>query len=338
MDRDTVGGTMEVCAQDVAIELVFDFDGTITTDDTIASLAKAAMDFHVDRGRSRSEMASAWKTIEQSYAQDLSNYHKTYAAPDGKPPETPLETAMARLWPIRRLETPKAITMDRFSGHQRRHVELASLARVEDEGLFKGIWPDYLVSAGQQDRLKSRVCLRKGFDTFATLAKRNHEMHILSVNWSDSYVKGVLGSDIMTSVIANTINPEDGSISATGAFENLNQHGLWPEVLTVAQDKLAALRSLYCRRQLLNPNKELLFIYFGDSTTDVECFMEIGGVIISDREDSGLLNLLRYELGYYVPHVAEWEESGFTCWARDFSELLKHNYLERRALAAGKAG
>ncbi|ROV88388.1 hypothetical protein VMCG_10522 [Cytospora schulzeri] len=305
--------------QGVAVELIFDFDGTITTEDTIASLANAAMAFQVDRGSSRSEITSAWKTIQQSYAQDLTDHHETYVAPDGKPPETPAEIAMARLWPIRHIEEPIQIMMDRVSGRQRRHIELASLARIKDEGLFQGIWPDYLFSAGQQDRLHSRVRIREGFESFFKQARQqDHDMHVLSVNWSADYIKGVLGNCDMTSVIANKVNQEDGSISASGAFEEPVEGGLWPDVLTVANDKVVALRNLYWRRKLLVPDKELLFIYFGDSTTDVECFVEVGGVIISDNEDSGLLRMLRQELDYHVPHVSVWKEGGFTCWARDF--------------------
>lgn len=330
-DEATTGDRL----QDVALELIFDFDGTITTEDTIASLVKAAMDFQVDRGSSRSGMTSAWKRIEQSYAQDLTNHHKTYVAPDGKPPETHADIAMARLWPIRRLISPTHIMMDRFSGRQRRHVELASLARVKDDGLFQGIWHEYLLSAGQQDRLNSRVRIREGFESFFTQASRqDHDMHVLSVNWSADYIKGVLGNCNMTSIIANKITPEDGSISATGAFEESNERELWPDVLTVANDKLMALRSLYWRRKLLIPDKDLHFIYFGDSATDIECFVEVGGVIISNDEDGGLLSILRQELNYDVPHISVWEEGGFVCWARDFSELLQSDYLRRRVLAA----
>lgn len=336
MNHDPDEATMGDRLQGVALELIFDFDGTITTEDTIASLVEAAMVFHVDRGSATSSgMTSAWKRIEQSYAQDLINHQKTYVAPDGTPPETPAGIAMARLWPIKRLESPTHIMVDRFSGRQRRHVELASLARVKDEGLFRGVWPEYLLSAGLLDRLHSRVRIREGFESFFTQAsQQDHNMHVLSINWSADYIKGVLDNCDMTSIIANKTNPEDGSISATGAFEECVKRGLWPEVLTVANDKLMALRSLYWRRKLLMPDKDLQFVYFGDSTTDVECFAEVGGVVISNDEGSSLLSVLRQDLNYHVPHVSMWEEGGFVCWARNFSELLQYDYLTRRAVAA----
>lgn len=322
--------------QDVAIELVFDFDDTITTKDTIASLARAAIEFHAGRGSSGNGngVASAWEHIVRSYVEDINHHDHTYVASDAQPPTRPVDIAMAQIRPNGRLEEPTRIPLDRYSGRQRRQVELASLTRVKDEGLFRGVLPDHLLRAGQLDRVESRVRIREGFDCFFAQARsQSHDMHVLSVNWSADYIKGVLGSYDMTSIIANRTNPEDGSISASGVFENCNDRGLWPDVLTVANDKLMALRNLYWRRKALNPDKELIFIYFGDSTTDVECFMEVGGVIIAEDE-SRLLRLLRQDANYHVPHVSEWKEGGFNCWARNFRELLQYAYLTRRVVAA----
>lgn len=332
--RNTAKATMAGHCQDVTLELVFDFDGTITTEDTISSLAKVAMDFQVDRGRSRNEMEMAWTAIVQSYIQDLDRHQDTYVPPVCKPPKTPWDIVLDQTCPIRPLQNSTEINLDRFSGRQRRHIELASLARVKDEGLFKGIWPKYFFIAGQHDRLHHRVRVREGFDPFTAQARQEAlNMHALSVNWSTPYIEGVLGSCGMTSVIANSTNEEDGSISARGTFESPQDTAPYPEALTVAQDKVVALRRLYWRRKSLQPDKGLHFIYFGDSSTDLECLMEVGGVIISNDEHSGLLNMLRQELDYHVPHVSEWKEDGFTCWARDFSELLQHNYLARKVSA-----
>lgn len=333
--QDPSEATMVDQHQRVDIELVFDFDGTITTEDTIESLVNAAIDIQVTRGVSRDRLVSAWDHIVQSYAEDLDHHNHTYVAPDGRPPVRPLDIAMAQLWPIRHLEEPIQVLLDRYSGRQRRHVELASLARLKDEGLFRGIGPDDLLRAGQSDRAEPRVYIREGFDWFFGQARlQNHDTHILSVNWSADYIKGVLGTNFdMTSIIANKTNPDDGSISALGVFEEHNDEELWPDILTVANDKLVALQNLYWKRKAFKPEKELIFIYFGDSTTDIECLMEVGGVIMADDEGQ-LLRLLRQEIDYHVPHVSEWEEGGFTCWARNFRELLEYAYLTRRVMAA----
>ncbi|ROW01448.1 hypothetical protein VPNG_07564 [Cytospora leucostoma] len=328
--------------QQVAVELILDFDGTITTADTIASLAKAAIELQVkNRGRSRSEMASAWAAIEQAYAHDLREYQNTYVYQNGKQTEQTPDSSMATLRPVQGLEggTPLDIIMDRLSCRQRRHIELASLARVKDEGVFKGVQHEDLFSAGQQDRSESRVRLREGFDPFITQAKKKHDVHVLSVNWSASYINGVLSGYDMASVLANTTNPEDGRISASQAgFENLVPRGHWPEVLTVARDKVVALRHLYWRQKLLKPDENLQFIYFGDSATDFECLKEVGGVILSNDEGGSLLRMLRKELAYQIPHVSQWTEGEFICWARDFNELSKANYLARRVFAAENNG
>lgn len=336
--QDTIEATMGDHHQHVAMELIFDFDGTITTADTITSLAKAAMELQTTKqGRSRSEMASAWAAIEQAYAHDLREYQNTYVYQNGKPTEQPLDSSMATLPPLQDLKggTPLDIIMNRLSCRQRRHIELASLARVKDEGVFRGIRHEDLYSAGQQDRNESRVRLREGFGPFITKAKKKHDVHVLSVNWSASYISGVLSGYDMASVIANTTHPEDGSISASQAgFEKLVPPGHWPEVLTVARDKVVALRHLYWRQKLLKPDKNLQFIYFGDSATDFECLKEVGGLIMSNDAGGSLLRILRRELGYQIPHVSQWTEGEFICWARDFNELSKANYLARRVFAA----
>lgn len=320
---------------DVDVELIFDFDGTITTEDTISSLAKAAIEFQVERGgRPRAEMETAWEGIQQKYVDDLQEHQRTYRTPTGKPPETPLDAAIARIWPVRHAETLSDIMVDRLSGRQRRHVELASLARVKDEGLFKGIWPSYLFNAGQQDRLASRVRLREGFAAFIAGARDGHDMHILSVNWSDSYIKGVLSDYEFDSVLANRTDMKDGNISATrGAFVDPKERGFWPEILTVGRDKLVVLRNLYWRKRALKPHKAIKFIYFGDSTTDLECLAEVGGVVMSSDGAGGLLTMIRQVLGFYIPHVSEWKEDNFLCWARDFAELRQFDFLERKRKA-----
>lgn len=176
------------------------------------------------------------------------------------------------------------------------------------------------------------------------------DIHILSVNWSASYIRGVLSREDISSVIANDINPADGSVNAlpsssVGGIAS----GDWPGVLAVGLDKLLALRCLHQRRQEAKPEQPVEIVYFGDSTTDLECLLEFGGIVISPKAEiaqrhgtkttnptsTGLngndpLHVLRTELNYNVPHVSEYKGE-LICWARDFAEIKGSNFLEKRA-------
>lgn len=174
-------------------------------------------------------------------------------------------------------------------------------------------------------------------------------IHILSVNWSASYIRGVLSGHGISSIIANETNTADGSINAPPAISDEIASAEWPSVLAVGSDKLTVLRSLHQRRQKAEPNQSVELLYLGDSTTDLECLLEFGGIVISPDAEiaqrpgtkttgssrttpngSGLLHALQTMLNYKVPHVSEYNGE-LICWARDFVDIKESNFLQKRA-------
>lgn len=186
-------------------------------------------------------------------------------------------------------------------------------------------------------------------DSQARSVDKMHSIQVLSVNWSATYIRGVLSGVGILPVFANETNPVDGSIMAVPAASAEIAAAGWPSVLTVGSDKLSALQCL--RRQQLDVGKGLPaeVVYFGDSITDLECLLESGGIAISPMAEivqrpgtktadpnsnaargCDLLHVLRTMLNYNVPHVSQYKDE-LVCWARDFTEIVHSGFLQKRA-------
>lgn len=175
------------------------------------------------------------------------------------------------------------------------------------------------------------------------------DIYILSVNWSASYIRGVLSGEGISTVIANDINPTDGSVNAPPAISDDIASGDWPSNLSVGSDKLSALRCLHRQQLKARPKRPREIVYFGDSITDLECLLEFGGIVVSPKAETAqrpdtkgtissqaglngndLLHVLRTRLIYNVPHVSEYRDEPI-CWALDFSEIKESGFLQKRA-------
>ncbi|KAK2002844.1 hypothetical protein LX36DRAFT_626160 [Colletotrichum falcatum] len=279
------------------LNLVFDFDGTITAKDTIGTLAHVALRFQNERGI---DLSSAWQQILKDYSQDHTNHVSTY-----KPVANDRLSLREELAYLRGLS----------------EVELRSVQRVEQSGLFRGMEREDLVKAGNAARTEGRVKLRDGFTKLVDVAKDNGwTVSVVSINWSRSFIKGVL-SDYSFDIVANEIEM-DGSISGPDVLGPPSQE----TTLTTCEDKLRALRA-WATRQGMEDAEAL--VYFGDSTSDIECLLETRGVVISSGPDSSLMATLR-RVGYEVPQVDEHRPSSRIVWASTFVEILTSGFLTSR--------
>ncbi|KAL1853252.1 hypothetical protein Daus18300_011820 [Diaporthe australafricana] len=324
----------------MTLELVFDFDGTITQNDSIASVLDAALSYHKANSspKAADSLTDAWHHVVKSYMTDLDAYHKSFDPATQDSQLTSLETARVL-----------------FSNQPRRQIEEASQSRVKEAGLFSGVPLDHLFQSGHEHRDRNTVELRDGFSNFTRLiqsrsaVEETANIQILSVNWSASYIRGVLSREGISSVIANETNPADGSINALPPIDHDGASGDWPSVLAVGADKLSALRCVYRQLQAGRPKLPVEIICFGDSTTDLECLLEFGGIVISPESEiaqrprpettnsnntgfnwSELLHVLRTRLRHNVPHVSEHKDE-LVCWARDFTEIKDSSFLRKRA-------
>lgn len=283
-------------------QLVLDFDGTITESDTIDNIAQAALAWRKCDEDERQDLTVQWQEVVSSYFQDLAAYDAIQPSEEQR---TTVEHELAYL-------------------RGRRAVEQASLTRIAELGLFKdpsGTVP--LFEAGQRDRAAGTTTVRPGFSEWIKAhqdsTKPAPDLHIVSVNFSASYIKGVLHPWLhaISSVVANEVQ-SDGSIN-TDSSVLLPRTYDTPSVLTTCEDKSIATSCL--SNQTSGPVKA----YFGDSTTDIECLMQYGGYVLDPNGQGKLLKTLR-RLGYAVPHTSD---SGANStekrirWARNFHEIMQ---------------
>ncbi|OAQ72777.1 haloacid dehalogenase-like hydrolase [Pochonia chlamydosporia 170] len=263
------------------MRLVFDFDGTITQRDTIGELAQAAV--NIQRRRTARDLQPAWDHAVKAYLQDFESYKTSFNPPESKRRDVASEKRF-------------------LSGMK--GAEEASLSRVSESGIFAGLGPDDLFQMGVDAVSSGRVAVAEGFEELLNWAKsRGLDVDIISVNWSTSFIKGVLHPHRLR-VVANDI-AESGQIhgpQSTGSR------------ITTAPDKLKALQ------QIVPTGQQLL--YFGDSTTDLECLLYSHGVVMAKDGTSSLLSTLS-RIGIDVPHIGSLQENtnAKLFWACDFRQV-----------------
>ncbi|PHH86858.1 hypothetical protein CDD83_9650 [Cordyceps sp. RAO-2017] len=293
------------------MHLVFDFDGTITLQDTIGELVGSAI--ALQRQRHGRHLQAVWEEAMRAYSAD----YEAYRTQSGRPAAA---------------EAPTAGQEDEEEERERRflaglkEVEEASLDRVGRSGIFAGLDAERLSGMGAEAVAQGRVIVRDGLaDMLGLASRRGWRTDVLSVNWSAAFIRGVLGAYPPTGgVTANEISAGDGLIGGPGG-------GLIARI-TTAPDKLAALRRLV--------RGDDTVVYFGDSTTDLECLLYDEGVAVvaaGARDDSRLVRTLR-RLGHGVPHVAERQPGAAgISWASSFREVLDSGLLEREDDRGGAA-
>lgn len=143
-------------SSNMALGLIFDFDGTVTEDDSIASVVNAALSHHkaVSSPETCQSLTDAWHHVVKSYMADLDAYNRIVDPAIQRDRTTPLDVARSH-----------------FSNDQRRQIERASLLRVQDAGLFRGVPLEHLFRHGQHHRENKVVKLRNGFSDLIDLIR-----------------------------------------------------------------------------------------------------------------------------------------------------------------------
>jgi phosphoserine phosphatase len=280
------------------MRLIFDFDGTITQADTIGDLAHAGIDFQRRHGH---DLTSRWDHVVQAYTDDCKHYKDKYPTK-----EEDRRSVLEEVEYLAGLE----------------NVEKASLARVEESGIFAGLEHRGLFQMGVDAIESKKIALRDGFrEVLDHAGRQGWTVGVISVNWSRSFIRGVLHHFGIPVIVANEISP-DGKIHGPDYLG---------KALTNSAGKLHVLESEF-EAQLQSPDyggNYTRTLYFGDSSTDLECLLHDGGIIISDEDDSSLIRTIR-RLGYTVSHTSArktGDRSDFH-WARNFREVLDSGFLD----------
>ncbi|KAM5383674.1 hypothetical protein ACJZ2D_001911 [Fusarium nematophilum] len=274
------------------VHLVFDFDGTITQQDTIGELARSAIEIQRKRTTRGDDLQASWDQVVQSYVGDYRHYKDNHPSPE---------------------DTRTCVDDEIHFLSGMKDVEEASLARVAESRIFAGLDAETLSQAGGDAVREGRIKIREGFPEVMSLAvEKGWRVSVVSVNWSRAFIRGALGPPHAIEVIANEA-AVDGSITGPEFLGGTRRR------MTNACEKREALE------HLVGEKDGGRVVYFGDSTTDMECLLN-GGVVISENGESTLLRTLR-RVGVSVPHVGEGEPGAKVSWARDFREVLESGLL-----------
>ncbi|CAK7244120.1 MAG: hypothetical protein STHCBS139747_005655 [Sporothrix thermara] len=364
------------------MHVILDFDGTVTVDDTVYQLARYAVAFQeaqnaaggprAGQGTGRRDgdgdgdddggWAACWTDIVDKYLADHRQHKAGYApAEDAR---TTLEHELAFLGSLH-------------------DVDCRSIARLREAGLFAGLTPERLYEGGREavqrgeaqgesagaghegnsTGKKPTVRLRPGFAAFLelTATQRKWPLSIVSVNWSDAWIRGVLGvgDSLQVRVFANKVTPSGAIIpnfprqDAPAGHDHDHDDNV---PFASCSDKVEALEAAVVSAaaaaadQPQSDEKTAALVYMGDSTTDLECLIRAGrnrdgggggGIVMANGDGPATSKLIQtlVRLGYAVPHVSEAErfqrprtedegEAPRLAWARDFEEIMVSKILD----------
>ncbi len=285
------------------VAFILDFDGTVTTKDTISTLFNLALRAQASRGRN---LAAARDEILARYNEDYSKHVKYYS-----PAKKERKTFEQEVEYYRSFKS----------------VETRSFERVSRSSLFKGISNDEWEVFGSDAVKNGDVVVRDGFHDFVEkLEMEGGFWGLVSVNFSSYFIRGVLASAGVESsrveVLANQSN-EDGTLLGPATREG-------DSVMATSDAKLATMKDLLKSWRSELGEEFSKVIYVGDSCTDIECLTEEGttGIVIAEGRNSSLMETLN-GVGVDVKHVDAYRDGqeSTVYWARDFKEIIENNCL-----------
>ncbi|APA06433.1 hypothetical protein SS1G_12898 [Sclerotinia sclerotiorum 1980 UF-70] len=244
---------------------IFDFDGTITTEDTTKLIADVGIAHQRVLGYDLSE---TWEDLVKSYAADHAPCVAQYLL------------RMPKLLPL-----PGAIGVNRAL----KEVQLRSIDRINKTGLFAGISKEEWESAGRVAVLSGAVKIRRGFGGLVQqIERRNGVWGVVSASFSKDFIKGVLEQCLRKYIdIPILANYPDENGLIRGPL--LGDTGV-STILTSGDTKLSAMKQLLESWRLDADSKA---VYYGDDDTDIECIFDtsVKGVMVGE-DASTKLNLL----------------------------------------------
>ncbi|KAK7625529.1 hypothetical protein IWX48DRAFT_314168 [Phyllosticta citricarpa] len=257
------------------IHLILDWDGTLTAKDTLHFLGQISAEHAV---KDAAPPSSSWDDIVKAYVDDLDAHVKAYR------PSSSERTTIAeeKAW-LTSLED----------------VDLRSVRRVEDAGLFTGITADTVSQGAAKAVGSGQLQLRKGWENLLFRNEGNEgilrgKISILSVNWSATFIREALlhaayetkalqstlmNADVLRRTMQNidiSANEFEGLDGFEGSSGRLTKSG--GKGIRTSQDKL---------ERMPIPHKfggDELVIYVGDSCTDLEALLAADvGVCVRDE-------------------------------------------------------
>jgi 2-hydroxy-3-keto-5-methylthiopentenyl-1-phosphate phosphatase len=278
-----------------------DFDGTITTKDTISTLFNFALSIQASKGQ---DLSTARGSILAKYLEDYSQHVKGYF-----PPEEDRDIMAEEIEYYRSLKV----------------VENRSFERVSRSGLFESITDNEWEEFGRHAVRKGEVVVREGFGDFIEKVEESGGIWgVVSVNFSSHFIRGVLASTVReTSTVEVLANHPDENGVLSGPKIGKGEYGL---VMATSDAKLASMKSLLNSWRNGRRQQFLDVVYIGDSGTDIECLTEEGttGIVMAEDGNSNLMETLQ-RVGVDVKHLDSYGagQKSQLYWARDFREIVQ---------------
>ncbi|OAP62776.1 hypothetical protein AYL99_02003 [Fonsecaea erecta] len=255
--------------QQKPLRIVLDWDGTLTRRDTLHVLA--AIGYSTRNNNRHRRSLTPWDQIVQAYMSDYKQHRDSYR------PARPERRTVAQ-------ESAWLASL--------KDVELRSLQRVQDAGIFSDVTKQDIWTAAEDAVRDNEVELREGWKDLLSLASHATNetaevarppvpVSILSVNWSAAFIRACLSA-----ALADDNSPLKGTVDSISILANRlaceverpGDDGLDFVSIRTSADKLDALARL--RRD--GGTGDILYV--GDSSTDFDCIVAADvGVCMRDE-------------------------------------------------------
>jgi phosphoglycolate phosphatase-like HAD superfamily hydrolase len=302
------------------INLVLDFDGTLTVSDTLSLVAHIGY----QKRRNASPPVPPWSSIVSAYLFDLSAHTSSYP----HPPASRITFDAERDWLNSLLP-----------------IERASAQRAIDAGIWDGVTVQDVERVATEAVKAGDVKLREGWGSLLSIVggqrKAQGKLNVLSVNWSRCWIMSVIDASLESRIPPSQKTGLEAALAETEVFANeLPSIAATVEaansVKKFTRKRVVEIRTsgdkVEMMRELRSSHAELV-VYVGDSATDLQCLLDADiGICIRDekmgstqRELAETMERIGEEVTHIADEIGAQEEYGYyqkrVFWARGFGEI-----------------
>lgn len=300
------------------INLILDWDGTITVKDTMFAYGKIAdtRDARLNQEPNGSKM---FEGFGKAWMDDYSAHEQSYNPKSHERREVAQESA----W-LKSLSS----------------VEASSAERVEHSEFFAGVTHSDISITAQKLLEAGDVNLRSGWDNLFLRAQEGSdhqrlisEISILSVNWSEAFIRASLQAAAKSTSRDDKLHSFFDHLTIA-ANEISDMHHPSGSSGRLTDPCHAVIRTSFDKLQNLRTQEESLNIYVGDSATDFDSLLaaDVGICIRDDPMGSSAETLAETmsRMGCDVRHINSITASqdlspskSNLLWAKDLNEIVK---------------
>ena len=298
------------------INLILDWDGTITSKDTMFAYGKIAdiRDARLNREQTGSKM---FEGFSKAWMDDYSKHERAYKPKADERKDVVQESA----W-LRSLSS----------------VETSSAEHVESSGFFAEVTHHDISTAARELLETGAFSLRPGWQELFLRAQGGNSprlissISILSVNWSESFIRSSLKAAATSFGLDNRfLLALDRLQIAANEISGINEPGGSSGRLTDANH--AIIRTSFDKLSNFPSRQDSFNIYVGDSATDFDCLLaaDLGICIRDDPMGSSAKTLAETmsRVGHMVQRVDNlktWQQldtsKSNVLWAKDLDDIV----------------